>query len=39
VSGKHQTELRKIKKEIAILKKRLDELQVRREQLEQLVKK
>jgi hypothetical protein len=39
VTGKHQTELRKIRKEIAILKKRLDELQVRREHLEQLVKK
>ena len=37
--GKNQTELRKIKKEIAALKKRLEELQVRRAQLEKLVGK
>jgi hypothetical protein len=33
-SGKNQTELRKIKREIAALKKRLDELQVRKTESE-----
>jgi cell division protein FtsB len=33
--GKNQTELRKIKKEIANLKKKLDELEARRATLEQ----
>ena len=33
-SGKKQTELRKIKREIASLKKRLKELEARRTQLE-----
>jgi hypothetical protein len=37
--GKNQTELRKIKKEIAALKKRLEELQVRRVELEKQVDK
>ncbi|MDS4042568.1 MAG: hypothetical protein RKP20_15510 [Candidatus Competibacter sp.] len=37
--GKNRTELRKIKKEIADLKKRLDELEVRRAALEQPMRK
>jgi hypothetical protein len=37
--GKNQTELRKVKREIAALKKRLQELQLRRAQLEKQVKK
>jgi hypothetical protein len=32
--GKNQTELRRIKKEIAVLKKRLDELQARKAEIE-----
>jgi hypothetical protein len=34
-SSKHQTELRKIKKEMADLRKRLDELQARKAEIEQ----
>ena len=37
--GKNQTELRKIKKEITVLKKRLDELQARKTELETAWKK
>ena len=37
-SGKHQTELRKIKKEMASLKKRLGELQARKVEIEQATK-
>jgi hypothetical protein len=37
--GKNQTELRKIKKEIAVLKKRLDELEIRRAALERPMRK
>ena len=37
--GKNQTELRKIRKEIADLKKRLDELEVRRAVIEQAIRK
>ena len=37
-SGKHQTELRKIKKEMTSLKKRLIELQARKEEIEQAMK-
>ncbi|MFH1549012.1 MAG: hypothetical protein ABIH04_00475 [Planctomycetota bacterium] len=38
-SGKNQTELRKIKKETAALKKRLDELQARRTEIEKAIRK
>ena len=38
-SGKNQTELRKIKKEVADLKKRLAVLQARRAELEKAVRK
>lgn len=38
-SGKNQTDLRKIKKEMANLKKRLNELQARRTQLEKQMRK
>lgn len=38
-SSKHQTELRKIKKEMADLKRRLDELQVRRMELEKAMRR
>ncbi len=38
-SGKNQTELRKIKKEMADLKKKLDALQARRTELEKQTKK
>ena len=38
-SGKNQTELRKIKKEMAGLKKRLDELQTRRTEIEKAIRK
>lgn len=38
-TGKNQTELRKIKKEIAELVKRLDELKTRRAELEKALKK
>ena len=34
MSSKYQTELRKIKKEMVVLKKRLDELQARRTEIE-----
>jgi hypothetical protein len=37
--GKNQTELRKIKKEMAVLKRRLDELEVRKAELEKPTKK
>ncbi len=37
-SGKNQTELRKIKKEITVLKKRLDELLARKMELEMTMK-
>jgi len=37
-SSKNQTELREIKKETAALKKRLEELQIRRAQLENHIK-
>lgn len=37
--GKSQTELRKIKKEMAVLNKRLRELQVRRTEIETLLRK
>ena len=37
-SGKNQTELRKIKKEMADLKKRLDQLRARRTELEKALK-
>jgi len=36
-SGKHQTELRRIKKEIADPKKRLDELQTRKTEIEKAI--
>ncbi|MBI5185369.1 MAG: hypothetical protein HZA01_06540 [Nitrospinae bacterium] len=38
-TGKNQTELRRIKKEMAGLKKRLDELQARKTELEKEMKK
>lgn len=38
-SGKHQTELRKIKKEMANLKKKLDELQTRKSEIEKANRK
>lgn len=38
-SGKNQTELRKIKKEMAELKKRLDALQARRTEIEKQTRK
>jgi len=38
-SSKNQAELRKIKKEMADLKKRLDELQVRRMELEKAMRR
>ena len=38
-SGKNQTELRKIKKEIADLQKRLDDLHVRRTEIEKTMRK
>ena len=38
-SGKNQTELRKIKKEITVLKKRLDDLLARKMELEMAMKK
>jgi len=38
-SGKNQTELRKIKKEMADLQKRLDELQARRTEIEKAIRK
>ncbi|MBI4681407.1 MAG: hypothetical protein HY753_09470 [Nitrospirae bacterium] len=38
-SGKKQTELHKIKKEMVNLKKRLDELQARRTELEKQIRK
>ena len=38
-SGKNQTELRKIKKETADLKKRLEELQARRTEIERAMRK
>lgn len=37
--GKNQTELRKIKKEISVLKKRLDELQSRKAVIEKTMRK
>jgi len=39
LNGKNQTELRKIKKEITVLKKRLDELLARKMELETAMKK
>lgn len=38
-TGKNQTELRKIKKEIATLKKQLEELQTRKTKLEVMLRK
>jgi hypothetical protein len=38
-SGKHQTELRKVKKEMANLKKKLDELQTRKSEIEKAIRK
>jgi len=38
-SSKHQAELRKIKKEMADLKRKLDELQVRRMELEKAMRR
>jgi hypothetical protein len=38
-SGKNQTELRKIKKEMADLQERLDELQARRTEIEKAMRK